>query len=403
MSSKNNSHKFSRREFLKVAATAALLAGCGKQGALVTPTASSEASDAPTTTSTEAPQSTKAPTETPQPTQTPTETLQPTKAPTNTPRPTPTLVPVPTTDVRKVDMVKVYPEVQSKVMHTHHTGVWSGDDLVPNALRQMLDASITQLTGLNDAREAWQALFAPNERVAIKVNAFRNSLIWTHIPLVTAVTDSLQDAGLPAENIVIFDYYTSELETVGYTINRDGDGVQCYGTDRDYTSGWRIADTPMELSDVLLSCDALINMPVLKAHRITGMTFAMKNHYGTLSQPQNFHRGNRLNWGMPELNALPAIKDRTRLVIGDMLEACLRPNNSFPYWEADMQGDAILMSFDPVAHDTMGLEVLKTKLEADGGNATAATRIATKWLENATELGLGTNDPEQMDLIEVNL
>jgi len=85
-----------------------------------------------------------------------------------------------------------------KVVQAHHAGAWEGETLVPGALRQMLDASFRELTGLNDAREAWAALFAPDERIAIKVNAFRNSVIWTHVPLVAAVSDALQEAGFPA-------------------------------------------------------------------------------------------------------------------------------------------------------------------------------------------------------------
>ena len=115
--------------------------------------------------------------------------------------------------VSREEVLRFHPDVASKVVHTHHTGVWTviptagsladsaeeNDLLAPEALREMLDASITELTGLKKARDAWAVLFSPEERVAIKVNTFRNGLIWTHVPLVIAVTDSLQDAGIPAE------------------------------------------------------------------------------------------------------------------------------------------------------------------------------------------------------------
>ena len=77
-------------------------------------------------------------------------------------------------------------------MHTHHAGVWDGEELMPEVIQEMLDASITKLTGLDDAATAWSALFDPGERIAVKVNAFQNSIIWTHVPLVMAVTDALQ-------------------------------------------------------------------------------------------------------------------------------------------------------------------------------------------------------------------
>lgn len=375
----------SRRDFLKIAALG-LLAGCAPTQ---TPPATPDATVVPTASS--------APTDTPAPAPTNTPTTAPTRPPTAT------LTPLPTVTVRKPDIIEFYPAKPSTVVHTHHAGVWSGDDLVPNAVRQMLDASITRLTGLNDAREAWRALFDPGERIAIKVNAFRNSVIWTHVPLVKAVTDSLQEAGIPAENIVIFDYYTSELQEAGFTVNPDGPGVRCVGTDKEYTGGFEIVGSTIQLSNVLLSCDALINMPVLKSHMLAGMSYALKNHYGTLSRPEGFHGGTKLNMGLPELNALSPIKDRTRLVIGDALQACLRYGNSWPYWEADYTGDSIMMSFDPVAHDALGFKLLTDLMAAAGHSTTAATNMATPWLENATQIGLGTQNFDDMDLAEITL
>lgn len=341
--------EISRRDFLKLAAMAGLLAGCR-------PTRQPEAT--------------------------------PTGAPTDIPTTVPTIAP---------------PAESSMVVRARHAGVWDGDALVPEAIRQLLDGSITALTGLDDVTEAWASLFDPTERIAIKVNAFRNSLIWTHVPLVMAVTECLQEIGVPAEQIVIFDYYTSELETAGYPVNQDGPGVRCYGTDRNYTAGWQLVGSDIRLSDILLGCDALINMPVLKSHMLSGISFALKNHYGTFDRPSSFHRGERINRGMAELNALPPIKDRTRLIIGDVLTACLRYKNSFPYWSSDMIGNSIFVSFDPVAHDTVGLEVFSQLLTDDGGNPAAATNQATPWLENGAELGLGTNGLDNIELVEVAL
>jgi hypothetical protein len=265
----------------------------------------------------------------------------------------------------------------------------------------MLDASITELTGLKKARDAWAVLFSPEERITIKVNAFRNSLIWTHVPLVTAVTDSLQDAGIPTEQIVIFDYYTSELEKAGFAINEDGPGVRCYGTESNYTQEGTVKGRDIELSDVLLECDALINMPVLKSHMLAGLSFAMKNHYGSISIPELLHRD--IGETTAELNALSPIKDRTRLIIGDVLTACLRYRGSYPYWSSDWAGDSILMSFDPVAIDTTALQMLEQFLTDEGEDPSSILRNGTPCLESAAELGLGTNDPANIDLTEINL
>jgi len=100
------------------------------------------------------------------------------------------------------------------------------------------------------------------------------------------------------------------------------------------------------------------------------------------------------------LNALPEIKDRTRLIIGDALAANLRYANSWPYWQEDWIGDSIFMSFDPVAHDTIGLQLLTRELEKDGGDPASLVGMATPALQYAVELGLGTNSQENMDIIE---
>lgn len=64
---------------------------------------------------------------------------------------------------------------------------------------------------------------------------------------------------------------------------------------------------------------------------------------------------------------------------------------------------SILMSFDPVAHDTVGLQMFSQLLTDDGGNPAAATGLATPWLENGAELGLGTNDLDNIEWVEVSL
>jgi hypothetical protein len=310
--------------------------------------------------------------------------------------PTPAVPPI---AARREDIPGKYPDVSSRIVHTHGEGVWEGDALSPVILRRMLDMSIMQLTGLDDARNAWAMLFSPDDRIAIKVNAFYNSLIWTHVPLVMAVTDCLKDAGVPAGQIVLYDQTSTELETAGFTINRDGKGIRCYGSDKSYQDFTDVGGTAVQLSPILADCTALINMPVLKAHMLAGITFALKNHFGSTEFPGALH--NSIARKIAALNALPEIKDRTRLVIGDILEANLEYGYSFPYWVADYRGDSILMSVDPVAHDAVGLEILNALLADAGKPSIALQSIAANSLKEAATLGLGTDLPENMERIEI--
>jgi len=335
------------------------------------------------------------PTDTPAPTPAPTETAEPTASPTFTPA----------ASARRSDIVKIYPDVPSRVVRVRHAGVWKesprggvkdNEVLVPEIIRQMLDAAIAKLTGLDDAQAAWGALFTPQERIAIKVNTIQGSDLWTHIPLALAVAECLQGAGVPAEQIAIYDRYALELKNAGYTINKDGPGVRCLGTDLDYTGGWKVMDVDVKFSDVLLNSDALINIPVLKQHSMTGISFALKNHYGTFDSPARFHEG-RAKQALGELNSLQPIKERTRLTIGDVLAVAAGS------WASLVTGDSILMSFDPVAHDAVGLQLYGDAMTAKGRNSTLAARLAAPWLENAAALGLGTSDPAHIELMEVSL
>ena len=68
-------------------------------------------------------------------------------------------------------------------------------------------------------------------------------------------------------------------------------------------------------------------------------------------------------------------------------------------------GNTILASFDPVAFDAVGLQMIVDALNADGreSHGRMAVRGAEPWLAVGAEIGLGTHDPAHMDLREINL
>jgi len=304
---------------------------------------------------------------------------------------------------RQPEVIKFYPNRSSAVVQARHSGVWNDQELAPGALRQILDASIVRLTGLKDAAKAWAALFSPADKIAIKVNTIRNSLFWTHVPLVMAVVESLTEAGIPAEQIVIYDRTVDELTGAGYSINESGPGVRCRATGSNYSEGWKVAGVDVSISNVLLDCTALINMPILKSHLLCGVTFAMKNHYGTFDQPENFHSPNLMMPAIAELNALAPIKDRQRLIIGDALLSTLNEAVSWPYWRDSVIGDSIFMSFDPVACDTVGLQHWCQLKEKAGENTKAPLALAKRWLQGGADLGVGTNDMSKIDWAVLSL
>lgn len=110
-----------------------------------------------------------------------------------------------------------YPQASSDLVLIRHNQVWQGESLSAEILRQMLDASIQKLTHIQEAAQAWKALFKPEDRVAIKVNSIQNGC--THIAMVMAVVERLKAAGIAGENITIYDRRTDELQSSGYPID----------------------------------------------------------------------------------------------------------------------------------------------------------------------------------------
>ncbi|MGC9468764.1 MAG: DUF362 domain-containing protein [Anaerolineae bacterium] len=379
------SRRLSRRDFLRLALVGTV-AGCAPE---IEFPAETRTSTAPPTVASIA---TPVPTESPPPTATSTATVSASETAVLTETPLPTKETAATADPTTEPVTSA----PGRVVQVRHGGIWEEDRLSPLALKEMLDAGVAALTGVADPQQGWSALFSPGERVALKVNTIAGSSYWTHQALALALAERLQAAGIEADRIVVFDRNSQELEAAGYTLNRDGPGVRCYGTDGDYREGWTLLDTGIGLSEILLGCDVLINVPLLKSHGISGMSFALKNHYGTLDRPGHFHAP-RIEQALGELNALPPIADRTRLIVGDALSICTRG------WYDAVVGDAILMSTDPVAHDAVGLELLAEAVEGEGGNAAAARGKSSAWLAHAAEIGLGVADLAQIERLGIEL
>jgi hypothetical protein len=336
----------------------------------------------------------------PQPNSTPPPTWTPTPLPpTYTPVPaTPTNPPESATEpaptLGRAAMMAHWPETAtSRVVLVRHGGVWDGDDPDPTIVLQMLDAGLSALTDVPDALAVWRALFAPSERVLLKVNCISHG--GPTQPTVTyAVAQRLQDARLAAENILIFDRTDRELESAGYTLNDDGPGVQCHGQ-RGTGSEAALSQATVRFYQAFDDCDAIINIPTPKQHGTAGVSMAMKNHYGSIDRPGALH-GGRCDPGIAELNAQPTIRDKMRLIVGAALS--ISPGN----WNQPERADALLLSFDPVALDTVARDILVRHRQEKGMEVNSLIEGAPQ-LTTAQALKLGTTDAELIDLQEIAL
>jgi hypothetical protein len=84
-----------------------------------------------------------------------------------------------------------------------------------------------------------------------------------------------------------------------------------------------------------------------------------------------------------------------------VLAANTKYTYSWPYWEADVKGDSILMSYDPLAADTVGFEMLKKLADQEGNSTTGLIGMAEPWFKTCGEASLGANDMNNIELLEV--
>jgi hypothetical protein len=281
----------------------------------------------------------------------------------------------------------------SRVVLVRHSGVWAGSAPDQAIVLQMLDTGLGALAGVSDALAVWRALFDPGERVLLKVNCIAYG--GPTQPAVTyGVAQRLLDAGVLAEDVLIFDRTDNELAAAGYTLNEGGPGLQCHGSRGDGSEA-RLTQATVRFYQELDACNAIINIPTPKQHDGAGVSVSLKNHYGSVDNPGALH-GNWCDPAIAELNAQPNVRDKTRLVVGAAL------NVSPCDWNQPAQENAILLSFDPVALDTVARDILVRHRQADGLDVGYLIEGA-RHLDTAQSLELGATDAHLIDLQEIVL
>jgi hypothetical protein len=84
-------------------------------------------------------------------------------------------------------------------------------------VREMVDTELLRLTSAPDIGTAWKRLgITPSDVVGIKISTMGGPLLSTHRPLVQAICDGLQAAGVPPEHIVVWDKSGDAMRRAGY-------------------------------------------------------------------------------------------------------------------------------------------------------------------------------------------
>ncbi len=277
------------------------------------------------------------------------------------------------------------------VIVTHPNALLKGYQADSGVLSKMVEAGIKALTGKQSNVEAWQQVAQPGQRVTIKWNEMGWRPIETRPELRGVAAGALsREGGLEASKVFLF----SRIECKGDAARIVRVPIPNRGKD---------AKLRKLLTD---HTDCLINLPVLKAHNGKGVCISLKNHFGSIANPRDFHswdNKNDMGKSIIELNAYPAIRDKTRLIIVDALR---------PQWDhgplhapgCRWSLNALIFGTDTVAVDAVGLDILEQKRKT-------ISKLRRKWqlpyarkmLAYGEQKSLGVADLNRIDVERIEL
>ncbi len=221
-----------------------------------------------------------------------------------------------------------------------------------NILGKMLEQTLTKVTGKDNVKEAWLELVSPEDIIGLVPTPLMNP---THDELIEVVKDSLVSAGVPAENIRNAQGRSVDLEPI----------------------------------------TALISLPGLKAHWLTGIGTVIKNYILYSGSPRNYHYQDSTKLG--EIWRLPQVKGKTKLILVDALHpVCDKGPQVDPRYRWAYNG--LIAGTDPVAVEAVCLKVILAKRDEIRGEPwpLSPPPICVEAADKAYKLG--TSDLNNIDI-----
>ena len=232
------------------------------------------------------------------------------------------------------------------------------DDAV---LARMLDEAVTTLLGEEKPLEAWKWLIKPDDIVGIKTN------VWQYLPvpqgLEQAIYARVIDAGVKKKNI-------------------------------------SIRDRGLLADSIFQKATVLINVRPMHTHYWSGVGTLIKNYIMFVDSPSSYHPDTCAD--LASIWKLPLVKGKTRLNILVMLTPLFHgsgPHHYNPKYTWAYNG--LLVGTDPVAVDATGLRILQAKRREFFGEDRPLDPPPKHILLADTRHGLGTADPEKIELIKL--
>jgi uncharacterized protein (DUF362 family) len=271
----------------------------------------------------------------------------------------------------------------------------------PDVARRLLEKAMMELTGATNLVESMKRFVHASDTVAIKPNGIAGNSMATSFEFILPVVEACIAAGVPAENITVFEQYSSYLlaARVGAPKYDLPKGVKvAFHNNKDHgMDGVKIYEgITTKFCRQLMQASCVINMGLIKDHSICGYTGALKNiTHGTIHNPEA-HHAHFANPQIAMLYAHPAVTSRVRLHIADGMKLMYDKGPLAKDPNTIVAHGSVYVATDPVALDTLGALAVSEERKKHGLKPLAQSGRAPKYIDVASELGLGMVDINQI-------
>ncbi|HXF14354.1 MAG TPA: DUF362 domain-containing protein [Terriglobales bacterium] len=326
-----------------------------------------------------------------------------------------------------------------RVVAIEHAGSVLSGRYEPEAIRQMMQRGVTELTGAPAWQDAWRTMFHSGDVVAIKMSPVGGPGLCSDVSVLRSIFDGLNQAGVADRDIIVFSRYYDELIDCGMDkwlrpgirleaptptfnevqLDMDGYDESHYMEMALIKPGENLKDPHFRRSYVAKTvtqhANKIINLPVLKHHQSAGVTICLKNmSHGCVNNVNRSHLTPTLNACgvfIPSVVSLPIFRQKFVLHIVDAVRASYHggPGGRPEFiWEPK----TLYFGTDPVALDKTGWQVIDRKRKQVGmapialakpDNSSHYLNCQVEHIEIAGQLGLGEFSDDKIQLKQIRL
>jgi uncharacterized protein (DUF362 family) len=269
-----------------------------------------------------------------------------------------------------------------RVVEVFHNDAISDNHVSQPIVGRMLNEGMKELTGEKSARAAWAKFIEPHDVVGIKINSSGAPVCYSSPELVREIIAAVHSVGVPAQNVVVFDRYSHEIDMGSYQTLVPV-GTRVVGIEHGAYDAARYdfdvycdanffgeTETRCFLAKVVTQeLTKILNIPTFKDHSAAGVTGCLKNlGYGCFNNVARSHQ-QPYSYTDPLIGYLCStepLRSRTVLHVMDGMREVWHGGPITWNWDFIYEAKTLFVGTDPVGMDTIELEAIEKKRREEG-------------------------------------